>query len=59
MGIFFNDALIAVENNGHEIIDCYTFGKKDMAYPNTYLETVVDKITDKETIMGTWFYYKC
>ena len=49
MGIFFNDALIAVENNGHGLLTVTRLGK-DMAYPNMYLETVVDKITDKETI---------
>ena len=49
MGIFFNEAQIAVENNGHGLLTVTRLGK-DMAYPNTYLETVVDKITDKETI---------
>ena len=49
MGVLFNDALIAVENNGHGLLTVTRLGK-DMAYPNMYLETIVDKISDKETI---------
>ena len=38
-----------VENNSHGILTCTRLGK-DMAYPNFYFETQVDKLTEKETI---------
>jgi hypothetical protein len=38
-----------VENNSHGILTC-TRLIKDMAYPNAYLETTVDKITERESI---------
>ncbi len=49
LGHYYNEAFIVVENNGHGILTCTRLGK-DKAYPNFYMETVVDKITDKETI---------
>ena len=49
LGHYYNEAYIVVENNGHGILTCTRLGK-DKAYPNFYMETVVDKITDKETI---------
>ena len=48
LGFYYNEALVIVENNGHGILTCTRLGK-DYAYPNFYTETVVDKITDKET----------
>lgn len=47
--MFFNEARIIVENNGHGILTCTRLGK-DMAYPNFYTEVQVDKITDRETV---------
>lgn len=49
LGEFFNFGLIIVENNGHGILTCTRLGK-DMAYPAFFMETQVDKLTDKETI---------
>ena len=49
LGEFFNYGLIIVENNGHGILTCTRLGK-DMAYPAFFMETQVDKLTDKETI---------
>jgi hypothetical protein len=37
-----------VENNSHGILTCTRLGK-DMAYPNFYTETQIDKLTDRET----------
>ena len=48
LGFYYNEALVIVENNGHGILTCTRLGK-DYAYPNFYTETVIDKITDKET----------
>ena len=49
LGKLFNDAFIVVESNGHGLLTCTRLGK-DMAYPHFYTETIVDKLTDKETI---------
>jgi len=49
LGEFFNEAFIIVENNSHGILTC-TRLIKDMAYPNAYLETQIDKLTDRETV---------
>jgi hypothetical protein len=49
LGEYFNEALIIVENNSHGILTCTRLGK-DMAYPNFYTETQVDKLNDRETL---------
>ena len=49
LGEYYNQAFIIVENNSHGILTCTRLGK-DFAYPNMYLETQVDKLTDRETI---------
>jgi hypothetical protein len=49
IGYFYNTARIAVESNNHGILTCTRLGK-DMAYPDFYVETVYDKIDDKETV---------
>jgi hypothetical protein len=49
LGTYYNDALVAVENNSHGILTCTRLGK-DLAYPNFYTEVQVDKLTDRETI---------
>ena len=49
LGNYFNEAYVIVENNSHGILTC-TRLIKDMAYPNAYLETQVDKITERETV---------
>jgi hypothetical protein len=49
LGEYYNQAHIIVENNSHGILTC-TRLIKDMAYPNAYLETTVDKITERESI---------
>lgn len=49
LGMYYNEALIIVENNSHGILTCTRLGK-DYAYPNFYTEVVIDKITDKETV---------
>lgn len=48
LGEYYNDAFIVVENNNHGILTCTRLGK-DLAYPNFYTETVLDKMTDRET----------
>ena len=47
LGKYYNYAYIVVENNGHGI-HLHTPGER--CYSNFYMETVVDKITDKETV---------
>jgi len=49
LGHFFNTARIAVENNNHGILTSTRLGK-DLAYPNLYFETSVDKQTENETV---------
>jgi len=49
LGMYYNTAYLIVENNNHGILTCTRLGK-DMAYPNFYQETTVDKITEKESI---------
>lgn len=49
MGSYYNDALICPENNNHGILTCNRL-VKELDYPNVYQETVVDKLTEKETL---------
>lgn len=49
LGHFFNTAKLAVENNNHGILTATRLGK-DLAYPNLYFETHVDKQTEDETV---------
>lgn len=49
LGDYYNEAHIIVENNSHGILTC-TRLIKDLAYSNAYLETQVDKITERETV---------
>jgi hypothetical protein len=49
LGEYYNEAFIIVENNSHGILTCTRLGK-DFAYSNMYLETQVDKLTDRETV---------
>lgn len=49
LGKFYNMAQIIPENNNHGILTCTRLGR-DMAYPNIYLTTTVDKLTEKESI---------
>ena len=49
LGLFFNAALIIPENNNHGILTCTRLAK-DLAYPNVYMTTDVDKITERETV---------
>lgn len=49
LGEYYNEAYICVENNSHGILTCTRLGK-DMAYPNFYTETQIDKLTDRETL---------
>jgi len=48
LGMLYNTAEIIVERNNHGILTCTRLGK-DMAYPNFYIETVYDKMDDKDT----------
>jgi hypothetical protein len=50
LGQFFNTAKIGVENNNHGILTATRLGK-DLAYPNLYFETHVDKETEDETVV--------
>ena len=49
LGMLYNTAEIIVERNNHGILTCTRLGK-DLAYPNFYIETVYDKMDDKETV---------
>lgn len=49
LGMYFNVAKIVPENNNHGILTCTRLGK-DLAYPNVYMTTDVDKLTEKETM---------
>ena len=49
LGFFYNTAKIVVESNNHGILTCTRLGK-DMAYPNFYTETILDKLDDRETV---------
>ena len=49
LGLFFNQALIIVENNGHGLLTAVRLGK-DLAYPNIYTEEIEGKLVDKETL---------
>lgn len=50
LGHLFNTAKIGVENNNHGILTATRLGK-DLAYPNLYFETHVDKQTEDETVV--------
>ncbi len=50
LGMFFNVAKIAPENNNHGILTCTRLGK-DLAYPNLHMETSVDKMVEHESII--------
>jgi hypothetical protein len=50
LGYLFNTAKIGVENNNHGILTATRLGK-DLAYPDLYFETHVDKQTEDETVV--------
>lgn len=50
LGRMFNTALIAPENNNHGILTCSELTKHHQ-YPNVYMKTVVDTLTEKESIV--------
>lgn len=49
LGMYYNEAKIAVENNNHGILTAVRLGR-DRAYPNTYTEVGEGKLNDLETI---------
>lgn len=49
LGRFYNDAMIVPENNAHGLLTVTRLAK-DLAYPNVYMTTALDTITDKESI---------
>lgn len=49
LGRFYNEAFIIPENNAHGILTCTRLGK-DFAYPNIYMVTEVDKLTERESV---------
>jgi hypothetical protein len=49
LGRFYNEAFIIAENNAHGILTCTRLGK-DFAYPNIYMVTEVDKLTERESV---------
>jgi hypothetical protein len=49
LGRFYNEAFIIPENNSHGILTCTRLGK-DFAYPNIYMVTEVDKLTERESV---------
>jgi hypothetical protein len=50
LGYLYNTAKIGVENNNHGILTATRLGA-DLAYPNLYFETHVDKQTEDETVV--------
>lgn len=50
MGTYYNNALIAPENNNHGILTCSVLAK-DLSYSNVYMKTVVDTLTEQESIV--------
>lgn len=49
LGVMFNMAMIAVENNNHGLLTCHILAKQ-LHYPNFYTHVQHDKETDKETV---------
>ena len=49
MGLYYNTALIAPESNNHGILTCATLAKQ-LSYPNVYMKTLVDTLTEKESV---------
>lgn len=50
LGMYYNNALIAPENNNHGLLTCNKLAK-DLNYPNVYMKTIVDTLTEKESIV--------
>lgn len=50
LGVYYNMALVAPENNNHGILTCSELAKS-LSYPNIYMKTVVDTLTEKESIV--------
>lgn len=48
LGMYYNTAKIIPENNNHGILTCTRLAK-DLGYPNVFMTTDVDKLTEKET----------
>jgi hypothetical protein len=48
LGLFYNTALVACENNNHGLTTL-TWLKKDLYYPRVYSQQRVDKITNQKT----------
>ena len=48
MATYYNNATLIVENNNHGILTCARLGT-DFDYPNLYLTTEVDKLTNRES----------
>jgi hypothetical protein len=48
LGRHFNDALIAVENNGHGLLTAVKL--RDSGYPNIYTEVTEGNLSDRDTI---------
>jgi hypothetical protein len=47
MGTYYNTCLIAPESNNHGLLTCSTL-IKDLSYPNVFMKTAVDTLTEKE-----------
>lgn len=48
LGMYYNEAMVIVENNNHGILTCQRLGR-DLEYPNIYYNTEVNKITQRES----------
>jgi len=48
LGMYYNTAKIIPENNNHGILTCTRLAK-DLGYPNVFMTTDVDKLTEKES----------
>lgn len=49
LGIYYNEARLAVESNNHGLLTAIRLGR-DLAYPNVYTEMRVGELADHETL---------
>lgn len=50
LGMFYNEARIAVENNNHGLLTAIRLGR-DLAYPNTYTEVGEGQLNDRDSFV--------
>lgn len=48
LGIYYNEAMVAVENNNHGLLTAIRLGR-DLSYPNTYTEVGEGQLNDRDS----------